>query len=68
MHIELRKGKEKPVIQKTLVELTGKPFAHFQLQREGWKLEDNYAYPGPIQFYGDPALTEQIPLTLSLET
>ncbi|MBS0604105.1 MAG: diphosphate--fructose-6-phosphate 1-phosphotransferase [Verrucomicrobia bacterium] len=68
MHVEMRKGKEKPVIQKALVELNGKPFARFQRQREQWRLQDEYRYPGPIQFFGAPELTDQVPITLILET
>lgn len=67
MHLEMRKGKEKPVIQKTLVDLKAKPFSHFQEQRERWKTEDEYRYPGPIQFFGDKALTDRVPVTLSFE-
>ncbi len=67
IHLEKRKGKEKPVIQKALVDLTGRPFAYYELQRERWRSEDDYAYPGPLQFFGDPVLTDSIPLTLHLE-
>jgi pyrophosphate--fructose-6-phosphate 1-phosphotransferase len=67
MKLEIRKGKEKPVIQKTLVDLEGKPFAAFKQQWEQWKLEDEYLYPGPVQFFGDPRLTERVPATLLLE-
>lgn len=68
MHVEVRKGKEKPVIKKALVDLSAKPFKHFQNIREQWKLQDEYQYPGPIQFFGDPALTDSTPLTLMLES
>ncbi len=68
MHVEVRKGKEKPVIQKALVDLNGNPFKIFQRLRDAWKLDDLYLYPGPIQFYGDPSLTQTVPLTLLLET
>jgi pyrophosphate--fructose-6-phosphate 1-phosphotransferase len=68
LHIEQRKGKERAVIQKALVDLRDKPFLHFQQQRTHWMAEDAYRYPGPIQFYGDPELTERIPLTLLLES
>jgi pyrophosphate--fructose-6-phosphate 1-phosphotransferase len=68
LHIEQRNGKEKPVIQKALVDLKGKPFQHFEKHRTQWMLEDAYRYPGPIQFYGDPQLTHSIPMTLVLES
>jgi pyrophosphate--fructose-6-phosphate 1-phosphotransferase len=67
MHVEMRKGKEKPVIQKALVDLKGKPFSYFQKHRDSWKLEDQYCYPGPIQFFGDKALTDSVPISLTLE-
>lgn len=67
MNIEMRKGKEKPVIQKALIKQEDQPFAYFQQHRESWKYHDHYLYPGPIQFYGDAHLTEQIPLTLTLK-
>ncbi len=57
-----------PVIKKALVELNGKAFAHFKKLREQWRLQDDYQYPAPIQFFGDPALTERTPLTLMLES
>jgi diphosphate-dependent phosphofructokinase len=63
MHMEMRKGKLKPVIQKALVELKGKAFESFVKQRDTWRLEDCYCFPGPIQFSEKP----NIPLSLSLE-
>jgi diphosphate-dependent phosphofructokinase len=68
LHIEMRKGKEKPVIQKALVDLKAKPFIYFQQQRDRWKLEDEYRSPGPVQFFGDKKLTDRITLTLLLES
>ena len=65
MNMEQRSGKEKPVIQKALVDLNGAPFKAFAKNRAHWKKEDHYRYPGPIQFEGDPAVTHQIPLSLS---
>lgn len=65
MNIETRKGKAVPAIQKALVDLSGKPFLLFQKEREKWALGDQYLFPGPIQFFGDPALTDSIPHTIS---
>jgi pyrophosphate--fructose-6-phosphate 1-phosphotransferase len=67
MHFEMRGGKSKPVIQKKLVDLKGKPFALFEKERKAWKEEDHYRFVGPMQFFGDPSLTDSIPLSLSEE-
>ena len=66
MHLEMRKGKEKPVIQKALVDLQGKAFSRLAKLRNSWKLEDCYEYPGPIQFFGGPELTDCVPKILSV--
>jgi len=62
MNMEMRKGKEKPVIQKALVDLQGKAFKDFERHRDKWKLQDHYQFPGPIQFEGDSSYTDQMPL------
>lgn len=67
MNLEMRKGKSKPVIQKALVDLNGKAFKSFAGEREKWKLEDHYSFPGPIQFYGERTLTDDIPILLTKE-
>lgn len=64
IHLEVRSGKEKPVIEKALVDINGKSFVHFSALRKAWEIEDQYRYPGPIQFFGDPELTESFPLSL----
>jgi pyrophosphate--fructose-6-phosphate 1-phosphotransferase len=64
MHMEMRSGKEKPVIAKALVDLKGAPFLHFAREREKWRLEDCYQMPGPIQFFGDREITDLVPLSL----
>lgn len=68
MGIELRHGKPKPVIEKILVDLQGKPFLTFKSARDKWALDDDYSFPGPIQFFGPPALTDAITHTLQLES
>lgn len=64
IHFEIRSGKEKPVIAKTLVDLKGPAFRHFENERRKWRLADCYRMPGPIQFFGDSELTDSIPITL----
>lgn len=66
MDLEFRLGKEKPVIKKTLVDIKGKAYVEFCVLRKSWELKDDYQYPGPIQFFGDPALTDSIPLSLKI--
>ncbi len=64
MHMEMRLGKEKPVIKKALVDVNHEKFIKFSHQRRAWEIEDRYLYPGPIQFFGDVELTDSVPLTL----
>ena len=67
MNIERRKGKEKPVIKKALVELKGKPFAYLSKVRTIWATEDQFVFPGPIQFFGPAVVTDITTVTLQLE-
>jgi len=67
MNVEKRKGKDKPVIRKALVELNGKPFKFLQKNRENWAKNDSYTFPGPIQYFGPAVVTEMTTLTLLLE-
>jgi len=67
MAIEERKGKRKPVIKKALVELDGAPFRYFKERRDAWKMEDDYRYPGPIQYFGPEEITDSVPILLTLE-
>ncbi len=64
MHFEMRQGKEKPVIQKTLVDMNQSSYIEFSRKRVSWQLQDQYISPGPIQFFGDPELTDSVPVTL----
>ena len=69
MNMERRHGKMKPVIQKALVLLDGKPFQYFAANREQWASEgSNYIYPGPIQYYGPTEVCDQPTKTLLLES
>ncbi len=65
LHLEMRKGQMKPVIAKTLVDLKGSPYRDFVKKAHHWRLEDDYQFPGPIQFFGDPRLTDSLPLSIS---
>ena len=67
MNIERRKGKEKPVIKKALVELKGKPFAYLSKVRSVWATDDVFVFPGPIQFFGPAVVTDITTVTLQLE-
>lgn len=67
MNIERRKGKEKPVIKKALVELKGEPFKHLAKNRAAWAEQDLYVFPGPIQFFGPAEVTDVTTVTLQLE-
>lgn len=67
MNMEERKGQLKPVIQKALVNLSGKPFQAYSTQRDSWALEDDYRFPGPIQYFGPSEIAEQPTFTLMLE-
>lgn len=64
MNLETRHGRKKPVIKKYLVDLEGKAFQKFSDKRSSWELEDRYLSSGPIQFYGDSAISESIPSIL----
>ncbi len=59
-----RKGKMKPAIAKAYVDLKGKPYQTLQKNAGEWALKDDYQYPGPIQFFGEPDITDSLPLIL----
>ena len=67
MNMERRHGEMKPVIQKALVDLKGKPFTYFTAHRDEWAEETCFVYPGPIQFFGAPEICDQPSRTLILE-
>ncbi|MCQ2330870.1 MAG: diphosphate--fructose-6-phosphate 1-phosphotransferase [Paludibacteraceae bacterium] len=67
-NMEKRNGKMKPVIQKALVDLKGKPFQYLDAHRADWADADmDYIYPGPIQYYGPTEVCDQPTRTLLLE-
>lgn len=68
MNMERRNGKMKPVIQKALVDLKGKPFLYFKKHRDEWAMgTDTYVFPGPIQYYGPTEVCDQPTKTIRLE-
>jgi pyrophosphate--fructose-6-phosphate 1-phosphotransferase len=67
MNMERRHGHMKPVIQKALVELDGKPFTYFASQRNIWAEKTDFVYPGPIQYFGPVRVCDRISETLRLE-
>ncbi|MDR3111984.1 MAG: diphosphate--fructose-6-phosphate 1-phosphotransferase [Elusimicrobiota bacterium] len=68
MNIEKRHGKEKPVIQKALVDLKGKLFKEFVKKRDIWAKSESYVFPGPIQFFGPAEVTNITTKTLCYES
>ncbi len=67
-NMEKKSGKYKPVIQKALVDLNGKPFKFFAQNREAWGgIECLYLYPGPIQYFGPKEVCDMPTKTLLLE-
>ncbi|MDR1401096.1 MAG: diphosphate--fructose-6-phosphate 1-phosphotransferase [Endomicrobium sp.] len=67
MNIERRHGRNKPVIQKALVDLNGKPFKKFVKNREKWAISESYISPGPVQYFGPSEVTNITTKTLQYE-
>ncbi|MDR0890912.1 MAG: diphosphate--fructose-6-phosphate 1-phosphotransferase [Endomicrobium sp.] len=67
INIEKRKGEDKFVIQKTLVDLHGIPFMEYISNKEKWALNEDYISPGPIQYYGKSCITDRVTKTLQLK-
>ncbi len=67
MCVEQRNGRPTPVIGKALVRIAGKPFREFSARRDRWAIEDNYRYPGAIQYFGPPEISGATTATLRLE-
>ena len=64
MHLEERTARLELVIQKQKVDLESPSFKFLEQEREKWAREDDYRFPGPIQFQG--ASAEDKPITLML--
>ena len=67
MNMEKRKGEMKPVIQKALVNLNGRPYLKYASMRETLALNTLYQYPGPIQYFGPSEICDRPSMTLLLE-
>jgi pyrophosphate--fructose-6-phosphate 1-phosphotransferase len=67
MNMEQRHGEQKPVIKKALVELDGAPFKEFASHRDEWAVKTSFVFPGPIQYYGPPEVSDKPTITLELE-
>jgi diphosphate-dependent phosphofructokinase len=67
MNMEKRHGDMKPVIQKALVKLDGKPFKEFAKNRAEWSIKTSYVFPGPIQYFGPSEVCDAPSKTLQLE-
>ncbi len=67
MNMERRHGHMKPVIQKALVNLNGRPYLKFASMRDTLALNTLYQYPGPIQYFGPAEICDRPSMTLLLE-
>jgi pyrophosphate--fructose-6-phosphate 1-phosphotransferase len=67
LNMERRSGKSVPVIKKALVELDGAPFSYFAAHRDDWAVDDQYVFPGAIQYYGPAEVCDAPTKTLQLE-
>ncbi|MBM3198240.1 MAG: diphosphate--fructose-6-phosphate 1-phosphotransferase [Chlamydiae bacterium] len=67
LHMEERKGAQKPVIQKALVACTQPSFLYLMEQRPLWALEDRYRYPGPMQFSTVLGSKDSVPHSLLID-
>ncbi|MDE6842657.1 MAG: diphosphate--fructose-6-phosphate 1-phosphotransferase [Muribaculaceae bacterium] len=67
MNMERRHGAMKPVIQKALVNLNGRPYLKYASMRETLALNTLYQYPGPIQYFGPAEVCDRPSMTMLLE-
>ncbi|MEI7832434.1 MAG: diphosphate--fructose-6-phosphate 1-phosphotransferase [bacterium] len=67
LNIEIRKGKPTPVIKKALVDLNDAPFQYFAANRDNWASNDEFLFPGPIQYFGPASVCDAPTKTLALE-
>lgn len=67
MNMEVRNGKEVPVIKKSLVSLEEKPFQELLRCRSNWAVNNVYRFAEPIQYLGDGSVCDSVSPTLLLE-
>ncbi|MBI9105961.1 MAG: diphosphate--fructose-6-phosphate 1-phosphotransferase [Spirochaetales bacterium] len=67
MNLEVRHGRNKPVIKKALVEMDKTPFKTFASSRKKWAEKTSFRYPGAIQYYGPDEICNAPTVTLKLE-
>jgi pyrophosphate--fructose-6-phosphate 1-phosphotransferase len=67
MNMEQRHGSKKPVIRKALVDLEGTPFKAFDAVRDAWTIKTGFLFPGAIQYFGPPEVSDLTTKTLRLE-
>lgn len=67
MNMEQRHGHLKPVIRKALVELDAAPYQEFAKNRASWAANDDYIFPGSIQYFGPTEVCDAPTITLKLE-
>jgi pyrophosphate--fructose-6-phosphate 1-phosphotransferase len=67
LQMETRKGQPTPVIGKALVQTDSEPFLSFAAERKRWAIEDDYVYPGAIQYFGPDEICCKPTLSLLLE-
>lgn len=61
MTVEHRAGTDKPVIEKQLVNLEGKPYTFLKDHMKEWAEKDCFRDPGPIQhYYGEDPLLRRV--------
>lgn len=67
MNMEKRHGEMKPVIKKALVEIDGPVFKYLQDHRDEWANNEEYLFPGAIQYFGPSEVADITTRTLALE-
>lgn len=67
MNMERRHGEMKPVIQKAIVKLDSPAFLELAKKRDEWAMNDEYLFPGAIQYFGPACVCDITTKTLCME-